>query len=116
MRRLCTLLLVASLALPAAATARDVSSTDGSLSVEHATGSVILTGKGLLFGHVEHGTVTVLSFKPDGNAVPTVSGAKMKLVGSAINVAYSGNDVRFLFPGGRYSLEIDGTGIDVSAV
>jgi hypothetical protein len=40
----------------------------------------------------------------------------MRLVGNAINVVYSGSDVRFLFPGGKYTIQIEGTDIDISAV
>jgi hypothetical protein len=32
------------------------------------------------------------------------------------NVIYSGSDVRFYFPGGRYTLTVTGTGISISAV
>jgi hypothetical protein len=38
----------------------------------------------------------------------------MKVTGG--NVVYTGSDVRFLFPGGRYTLVVDGAGIDLSAV
>jgi hypothetical protein len=116
MRRICLSVLATCLVLPAAAFARDAGPNDGSLSVARASGSLLLTGKGLIFGHVDHGTVTVLSYKPDGTSVPTVSGAKMKLVGTAINVVYTGNDVRFVFPGGKYQIEVEGTGIDISAI
>jgi hypothetical protein len=121
MRRLYALVpavvLATWLLLPAAAPARDVAGAgEGSLTVTGASGSLLLTGKGLIFGHVDRGTVTVLSYKPDGNAVPAVSGARMRLVGSTTNVVYSGGDIRFLFPGGRYSIEIEGSGIDISAV
>ena len=40
----------------------------------------------------------------------------MDLKGAKINVVYSGTDVRFLFPSGKYTLKFDGTGIDISAV
>jgi hypothetical protein len=40
----------------------------------------------------------------------------MKLTGVSLNVVYAGKGVRFLFPGGVYTLRIEGTGIDVSAV
>jgi len=115
MRRICTLILgVVALAVPAGALGER--STDGSLTVSGASGSITLVGKGVVFGHVSHGTITVYSYRADGNAVPQVSGAKMTLSGNASSVNYSGNDVRFLLPGGRYKLEIDGTGIDLSAV
>lgn len=115
MRRICTLILiVAALAVPAGAFAGRLG--DGSLNVSGATGGIVLSGKGVVFGHVARGTIIVLSYKPDGNAVPQVSSAKMTLSSDASSVNYSGSDMRFLFPGGRYKLEIDGTGIDISAV
>jgi len=122
MRGICLTLLVASLAFPAAAASGVATGGGGSLGVSGpsgsggATGSISLAGKGVVFGYVAHGTVTVYSYRADGNAVPTVSGAKMTLANNASDVVYSGNGMRFFFPGGRYQLEIDGIGIDLSAV
>jgi hypothetical protein len=122
MRRICILLAIACLAVPAAAVAGGRTPSDGSLDVSGsygapgATGSLSLSGKGVVFGYVAHGTITVYAYKPDGNSVPTVSGAKMTLSKNAASVVYSGNGMRFLFPGGRYTLQIDGIGIDLSAV
>ena len=31
-------------------------------------------------------------------------------------IQYSGSDIRFLFPNGRYAFRVDGVGIDISAV
>jgi hypothetical protein len=115
MRKLCLLLLAALLLLPAAAVAeRDASG--GSLVVSDANARLTLSGHGLIFGHLARGTITVVGdYRPDDNtALSLVSGAKMKFTGG--NVVYTGSDVRFLFPGGRYTLIVDGTGIDISAV
>jgi hypothetical protein len=115
MRKLLLFSLAAVLILPAAALAGRDSPGDGSLVVSSADGKLTVQGKGLIFGHLDHGTITVVDYKPDDNtALPSVSGAKLKLVGG--KVVYSGSDVRFLFPGGRYNLIVEGTGIAISAV
>jgi hypothetical protein len=115
MRKLCLLLLASLLLLPAAAFA-DRSANGGSLVISDAVGKVTVSGHGLIFGHLDRGTITVIGdYRPDdNNALPSVSGAKMKFAGG--NIVYSGSDVRFLFPGGRYTLVVDGSGIDLSAV
>jgi len=115
MRKLIVILLASVLILPAAARAERDSPGDGSLVVSSADGKLMVQGKGLIFGHLDHGTITIVDYKPDANtALSSVSGARMKLLGD--NVVYSGNDVRFLFPSGRYNLIVDGMGIDISAV
>ena len=115
MRKLILILLATVLILPAAALAGRESPGDGSLVVSNADGKLTVQGKGLIFGHLDHGTITVVAYTPgDNTALPSVSGAKMRV--TAKNVVYSGNDVRFLFPGGRYNLIVDGTGISISAV
>lgn len=116
MRKLCLLLLASLLLLPAAALGAGSSANGGSLVISDATGKLTVSGHGLIFGHLDRGTITVVGdYKPDDNtALPSVSGARMKFAGG--NVVYSGSDVRFLFPGGRYTLVVDGTGVDLSAV
>lgn len=115
MRKLILILLATALILPAAASAGRDSPGDGSLVVSSADGKLTVQGKGLIFGHLDSGKITVVEYRPDDNsALPSVSGAKMKIAGG--NVVYSGNDVRFLFPGGRYTLIVEGAGIAISAV
>jgi len=116
MRKLCLVLLASLLLVPAAAFAKHCSSGDGSLVVSDAIARLTVSGHGLIFGHLDRGSITVVGdYKPDDNtALPSVSGAKLKFNGS--NVVYSGSDVRFLFPAGRYTLIVEGTGIDISAV
>jgi hypothetical protein len=116
MRLLAFLLLIPALAIPSLAGAERVSTGDGSFVVTNANGVITVQSKGLIFGQFDHGSLTVLEAKADANAAPTVSGAKMKLTGVKIDVVYSGSDVRFVFPRGKYTLRIDGSGIDISAV
>jgi hypothetical protein len=116
MRKLCLVLLASLLLGPAAAFAERGLSGDGSLVVTDAIGKLTVSGHGLIFGHLDRGTITVVGdYKPDNTtALPSVSGAKLKFNGA--NVVYAGSDVRFLFPGGRYTLIVEGSGIDISAV
>jgi hypothetical protein len=116
MRRLSLSLLVAALALLALGLSAWAAPGDGSLVVTNANGSVIVQGRGLIYGHVDRGTLTVLDYKPDDITAPSVSGGKMKLAAGTLDVVYSGSDMRFLFPGGRYTLRIEGVDIDLSAV
>src|SRR5579862_20427 len=88
---------------------------DGSLSVAGASvRSLTVKGNGLIYGHIHQGTLTVQSYDAADTSAPQVSGATERIVGSA--VVYSGTEIRFLLPNGRYSVRIDGTGIDISAV
>jgi hypothetical protein len=121
MRRICLVLLAATLALPALAAAARVAPGDGSLGVVNANGIIVVQGKGLIYGHLGRGTLTLLDdYNPDDLKVPAVSGArmelKMDLVGSGARVVYTGTDVRFFFPAGRYALRFEGADIDISAV
>jgi hypothetical protein len=115
MRRICLILLVGTLTLPVAALAADRALGDGSLVVSDANGTIIVQGKGLIFGHFEQGALIVLDYKPDDVTDSlTVSGTRLKA--ARASGTYSGSDVRFLFPSGRYTLELIGNGIAVSAV
>jgi hypothetical protein len=117
MRRPSLILLVAALVLPTAAIAARQAPGDGSLIVKGATGKVIVQGRGLIYGYFDRGSLTVVDYEPDGLAVPSVSGARMTPArGKKANVVYTGSDVRFLFPGGEYTLRFEGTGIDLSGV
>jgi len=116
MRRLSLLFLLLALAAPTLALGVRTGPGDGSLVVTNADGTITVSGKGVIFGHFDRGTLTVLEYKPDDNTAPSVSSAKMKPLNAKLNVVYSGSDVRFLFPGGKYVLKIDGAGVDISAV
>jgi hypothetical protein len=116
MRRVLLLLLVFALTVPALALAAQRALGDGGLAVRDANGTVVVQGKGLIYGHIERGALTVVGeYKPDDATAPSVSGAKMGF-NANLDIVYSGRDVRFMFPGGKYTLRFDGLGIDISAV
>ena len=86
----------------------------GSLSVTDGQGQISVSGRGLIFGQVGRGTLTVLGYKPRLPVAPAISGASMVVSGDG--VVYSGDDIRFLFGPGRYAVAFVGTGIDIAAV
>lgn len=115
MRKLCLLLLAGLLIVPAGLAERGTVG-DGSLVVTNANARIAVSGHGLIYGHLDRGTITIVGdYKPDSNtALPSVSGARLRYNGG--NLVYTGSDVRFFFPSGRYSLIFDGLGVDISAV
>jgi len=114
MRRFALLLFAVLLLAPAALADRRVVG-DGTLAVSGASTRLILVrGSGLIFGHIDQGTLTVLSYDAAGTSAPQITGATARIVANV--VVYSGADIRFLFPNGHYSLRFEGTGIDISAV
>jgi len=115
MRRICLLLTVIALSIPAAATASDRAAGDGSLGLSAATGTVVVKGRGVIYGHFDSGTLMVLDYKPDdGTSVPAISNAKARVTRGT--VVYTGSDVRFLLPSGRYTIELIATDVNASAV
>jgi hypothetical protein len=115
MRRICLILLLSALGAPAAAFALPQPPGDGSLAVSGGSGALVVKGRGVIFGSFAQGTLVVLAYRPDnpGDTL-TVSGASVRT--DAGVTTYSGSQVRFLVPSGRYTLELIATGINVSAV
>jgi hypothetical protein len=82
----------------------------GTLSIEDARGIVQITGKGVLVGRMERGSLEIADLNPSDQWSPRVNGIpRGKLV------TLRGKNVSFYVPGGRYRLVARGTGISVSA-
>jgi hypothetical protein len=102
-------------ARPPAASARDSSTGSGSLVVSDAwVRQIVVQGSGTIYGHIDSGTLTVVSYDAADTRAPQVNGAVGKTVGNTVR--YSGTDMRFLLPNGRYLITLEGAGIDISAV
>ena len=111
------LLAILALAVPAGALAAPAAVADGSLALDSASGTIYVSGRGVIFGHFDSGTLMVLDYRPDdGLSMPAVSSGKGKFVKGTGSGVFSGADVRFLLPSGRYTIELIGVGIDASAV
>ena len=116
MRRIIVFLALA-LVVPASALAVPAAVGDGALALNSASGTIYVSGRGLIYGHFDSGTLMVLDYHPDdGVSTPVVSSGKGKFVKGAGSGVFAGADVRFLLPSGRYTIELIGVGIDASAV
>lgn len=116
MRLFALILIVASFVAVPAAIAERGASGDGSLVVSNANAlTVTVSGSGLIFGHIQQGTLTIVDYSPAEGGTPQVSGAATRVAAGKV-IRYFGTDVRFLFPSGKYTLRFEGFGIGVSAV
>jgi hypothetical protein len=115
MRRLSLTLLCALIAVPAALAGAQAAG-DGVLEVRAVNGTVVLTGKGVVWGQMDKGRLAVNDVLP-GDGEPLVSGWDQKLPGVCDTCTiYTGRDLHFRVTGGKYRLAFHGSGIDFSAV
>lgn len=112
------LLLVFTLAVPAAALAGSRAKGDGTLSVRDGNGRVTLTARGTFFGRVDGGRIVYTTLDPADESFPdffdTCERTKPLLDGS---VVCSGTSLRFrLLGASKVKITLVGKGIDLSAV
>lgn len=117
MRRLSLILLVSILALPAAALAAREDKSDGVLELKGGNGVFILSGRGVLLGQMDKGSLRVQDVNPNDGAAPAVSGAEHSRPTDDPNVTlYWGTNVHFRVTAGKYRIRIKGSGVDLTAV
>jgi hypothetical protein len=115
MRRLSLTLLCSLIVVPAALAGAQAAG-DGVLELRAVDGTVVVTGKGVVWGQMDKGRLAVNDVLP-GDGDPLVSGYEQKLPGiCGTCTIYTGRDIHFRVTGGKYRLAFHGTGIDFSAV
>jgi hypothetical protein len=80
------------------------------LSIEDGRGVVQITGKGVLVGRMEKGSLEITDLNPIDQWSPRVNG-----IPRGKTVTFRGKNVSFYVPGGKYRLVARGTGISISA-
>jgi len=116
MRRLSLILLCGLIVAPAALAGASATG-DGVLELRAVDGTVVITGKGVVWGQLDKGKLVVNDLVAgDGDIL--VSGWERKVPGSCdACTVYSGKDLHFRVTGGRYKLWfLQAAGIDLSAV
>jgi len=115
MRRL-SLILLSFLVVVPAALAGASAAGDGVLEVRTVDGTILLVGKGVVWGQMDKGRLVVNDIDPT-TADILVSGAERKVPGPCETcTTYGGRDIHFRVTGGKYRLWFQGAGIDFSAV
>jgi len=119
---------LATLALPAAVSATLAAPGDGSLVVKNASGPrsgnvpvVALTITGAAIGHVDQGHIVIDDPTPNNSAAPEVTPGtgpfwrKDSKVSDTAQI-WGGTDFKFRAVGGKYTILIYGSGVDVVAL
>jgi len=115
MRRLSLTLLCALIAVPAALAGANAAG-DGVLELRAVDGTVVVTGKGVVWGQMDKGRLFFFHELPRAGGA-LVSGWEQKFPGVCDTCTiYTGRDIHFRVTGGRYRLAFHGSGIDFSAV
>ena len=100
-----------------AASARALTSTDGTLTVKNGVGRIVIAAKGGAIGRFDRGSVTIKDPIPGDGTGPIVTGAESEQVIDEKTTRYTGKDVRFRFTdGGAYKVSVTAVGIDLSAI
>lgn len=107
--RLVALTLLA-LALSATAATGAANAPGGSLAVEDGRGVVQITGRGVLVGRIEKGSLEIVDQSSDDQWSPRING-----IPRGHKVWLRGKKISFYIPGGRYRIVARGTGISISA-
>ncbi|HUK97279.1 MAG TPA: hypothetical protein VLV46_06445 [Gaiellaceae bacterium] len=116
MRRLCLILLVGLVAVPAALAARGATG-DGALELRDVYGNVSLSGEGVLWGQMDKGALIVTDpVTTDGDVSVTGADKPPKTLPDG-SVLYVGRAMTFRITGGTYKLQFNnGNGIDLTTV
>ncbi len=116
MRNALLTLLIAALVLPAAALASRAGAGDGTLSVEGASGAVIVQARGGVIGRVASGTVVIADLSPGDDSDPVVWGAQTRRQTGPETTVYRGRNITFRLIGGGFRVAVKGSGISLSVV
>ncbi len=116
MRALLTFAMLAALALPAASAARNQSSSDGTLSVRDARGTITISGRGGVIGSFARGSVTITDPVDGDGTGPVVTGDDWSKSRDATTTTWGGTKVRFRIIGGSFRIIVKGRGINLSLV
>jgi hypothetical protein len=82
----------------------------GSLLIEDGRGVIQITGKGVLVGRMDKGSLEIVDLNSSDQWSPRVNG-----IPRGKTVTLRGKNVSFYVPGGRYKLTARGVGISISA-
>lgn len=117
MRRLCLTLLVSLFVAVPAALASPRDAGDGTVAGSSISGVVTIAGRGVIWGVVDSGQITVTDRDPTDGTVKVSGYDGAVQTPSPFSVRYAGSGMRFqLVGGGVYRLSIVGSGISFSAV
>jgi hypothetical protein len=105
-----------ALALPGAAFAHTGEKGEGTLLIKDGVGKITIVAKGGVIGRFGEGTLTVRDPKPDDNYNEVVTGFEFRDSVNEFVTRYWGKNLRFRYIGGKFTVTINASDIDLSAV
>ncbi len=112
-----TLLVASALAVPASVLAEVSTKGDGTLSVNDGNGKISLTARGIVFGRMDSGKITIVDYNPDDLAEPEFfDTCKLLRSPTDTTTVCQGTGLRFRFAAGKFDLRVSGRGINITAV
>jgi hypothetical protein len=116
-RRLLTFAVLAALAIPAAAVARERGLNDGTLSVRDGRGVITIQGRGGVIGSFAQGRVTITDPIDGDGTGPIVTGEDFPPIErDEDTTTWRGSKVRFRIIGGAFRIVVRARGINLSFV
>jgi hypothetical protein len=90
--------------------------TDGTLIVKDGVGRIVIAAKGGVIGRFDKGQVTIKDPIPGDGTGPIVTGAEVEQSINDTTTRYAGTNVRFRIIGGKFSITVDASNIDLSVI
>jgi hypothetical protein len=90
--------------------------TDGTLIVKDGVGRIVINAKGGVIGRFDKGQVTIKDPIPGDGTGPIVNGAEAEQSINDTTTRYAGTNVRFRIIGGKFSITVDASNIDLSVI
>ena len=116
MKRFSVICVLLALALPGASAARPGAPGDGTLAVRGGVARIVIQVRGAVIGRLDHGSVTIKDPIADDGTGPIVNGYEVTKDINDTTTRWAGTNVRFRDIGGRFTLIVVGSGIDLAAV
>ena len=109
MRLVALIMLALALSATAATGGPKPPAPGGSLEIKDGRGVVEITGRGVLVGRIEKGSLEIADLTLDDQWSPRVNG-----IPRGKTVGLRGKKIRFYIPGGQYRIVARGTDISIS--
>jgi hypothetical protein len=116
MRRLLVIFCVLSLALPGVALGVRSDPSQGTFSLVGGKGTFMVNARGGVIGSFAKGRVIITDPVEGDGTGPIVSGDDWQKSRSDTTTVFGGTRVRFRLIGGRFTIRVIGTGVNLSVV
>jgi hypothetical protein len=116
MRRLSLTLLAALVVLPSTALAARDATGDGVFELRSGNGIFVVSGRGVIWGQMDKGTMRVTALDPAEQLAVSGAGKPFKAADDPTTTVYQGANLHFRASSGRFRIRFRGSGLDLTAI